>query len=86
MKSAQEFFDDFVRNARILSGSAVVLREDKPKGEGDPNWIASVRETSDDALYQKHVSDMRKRHPTIDWSDVKERDSNWRVIKAIKKA
>jgi hypothetical protein len=29
---------------------------------------------------------MRKRHPSIDWSDIKERDGEWRVIKATKKA
>jgi hypothetical protein len=29
---------------------------------------------------------MRKRHPSIDWSDTKERDGKWRVIKATKTA
>jgi hypothetical protein len=84
MKNALGFFDDFIRNAQILVGSTVVLREDKPRNDSDPNWIPSVRETSDDALYTKHVADMRKRYPRIDWSEIKERDGKWRVIRSVK--
>ncbi len=86
MKSAQEFFDDFIRNARLLVGTTVILREDKPRSDGEPNWLPAVKETSDDAAYQEHLSDMRKRHPIIDWGDVKDYEGKWRVIRGIKTA
>jgi hypothetical protein len=85
MKTAQEFFDDFIRKAQLPVGSSVVLRENKPVNDSDPNWIVAVGKLSDDA-YTGLVADMRKRHPSIDWSDIKERDGEWRVIKATKKA
>jgi hypothetical protein len=85
MKTAQEFFDDFIRKAQLPVGSSVVLRENKPVNDSDPNWIVAVGKLSDDA-YTRLVADMRKRHPSIDWSDIKERDGEWRVIKATKKA
>jgi len=85
MKTAQEFFEDFIRNAQLPVGSSVVLRENKPGNDSDPNWIVAVGKLSDDA-YTTLVADMRKRHPSIDWSDTKERDGKWRVIKATKKA
>ena len=57
----QEFFDDFIRNARVLVGSTVILRKDKPRSDGEPNWLPAVKETSDDAQYQKHG----QRHPPV---------------------
>jgi hypothetical protein len=85
MKTAQEFFDDFILKAQVPVGSSVVLREYKPENDGDPNWVLAVGKLSDDA-YAKLVADMRKRHPSIDWSDIEERDGKWRVIRAIKTA
>lgn len=84
MKPAQKFFDDFIRKAQLPVGSSVVLRENKPVNDSDPNWIVAVK-LSDDA-YTKLVADMRKRHASIDWSGIKERDGEWRVIKATKKS
>jgi hypothetical protein len=85
MKTAQEFFEDFLRNAQLPVGSSVVLRENKPGSDSDPNWIIAVGRLSDDA-HTRLVANMRKRHPNIDWSDIKERDGEWRVIKATKTA
>jgi hypothetical protein len=85
MKTAQEFFEEFIRHAQLPIGSSVVIRENKPENDSDPNWIVAVGKVSDDA-YTKLVADMRKRHPSIDWSDIKERDGKWRAIKAIKTA
>jgi hypothetical protein len=83
MKTAQKCFEEFIRNAQLPVGSSVVFRENKPESDSDPNWIVAVGKLSDDAC-TKLVADMRKRHPSIDWSDVKERDGKWRVIRTIK--
>jgi hypothetical protein len=85
MKKAQEFFEDFIRNAQLPVGSSIVLREYKPENDSDPNWIVAAGNLSDDA-HTALVAEMRKRHPSIDWSDTHERDGKWRVIKATKKA
>jgi hypothetical protein len=86
IKTARAFFDDFIGNAQILVGSTVVLREREAKNDSDPNWISFLVKSSDDALYMEHVADMRKRHPKIDWSDVKDREGQWRIIRAVKKS
>ena len=85
MKPAQEFFEDFIRNAQLPVGSSVVLRENKPGNDSDPNWIVAVGKLSENA-YTTLVADMRKRHPRIDWTDSTERDGKWRVIRATKTA
>jgi hypothetical protein len=85
MKSAQEFFEEFIHNAHLPVGSSVVLRENKPTNDSDPNWIVAVGKLSDDA-YTTLVADIRKRHPSIDWKDIKEWDGEWRVIRATKMA
>jgi hypothetical protein len=83
MRTAQEFFEDFIRNAQLPVGSSVVLRENKTGNNSDPNWIVAVGKLSDDAC-TKLVADMRKRHPSINWSGIKERDGKWRVIRTVK--
>ena len=85
MKTAHEFFEDFIRKAQLPVGSSVVLRENKPGNDSDPNWIVAVGNLSDDACTNL-VADLRKRHPSIDWGDIKERDGKWRVIRATKTA
>jgi hypothetical protein len=85
MKTAQELFEDFIRNAKLPVGSSVAFREDKPRNDSDPNWIVAVGKSSNDECASL-VADMRKRHPSIDWSDIKEHDGEWRVFRAIKTA
>jgi hypothetical protein len=85
MKTAQEFFDDFIHKAQLPLGSSVVLREKDPGNDGDTNWVVGAGGLSDDA-YDRLVADMRKRYPSIDWSDIKEREGKWRIIIATKTA
>jgi hypothetical protein len=85
MKSAKEFSDDFIWKAQLPVGASIVFRENSPKNDSDPNWIVAIGKSSDDTC-SGLVADMRKVHPRIDWSNIKDRDGEWRVIKATKMA
>jgi hypothetical protein len=82
MKTAEDFLNDLVQKLALPVHGTVVLRQFKPAKDGDPNWIVAAGRSADDAL----VVDMRKRHPKIDWSNVKERDGEWRIIRLTKTA
>ena len=57
------------------------MREREPENSDDTNWVAAASEYNAEA-----VAEMRKKHPKIDWSDVKEREGQWRIIMADKKS
>jgi hypothetical protein len=83
MKAARDFLVDFTHKVGLPKDGTVVLREYDPGNTNDPNWIVTGGGASDDEN-AKAVAEMRKRYPEIDWSDVKERDGKWRVIRAVK--
>jgi hypothetical protein len=86
MKTAQALFDDLVREIRLPVGQAIALTEDEPRGNHGQNWIAAVGNLPNDvkARYEKVVEDLKKQHPSIDWSAVKERNGERRHIAGTK--
>lgn len=88
MKSAERLFDDFIEAAGLPVGNSVVMRERKPDADAEPNWVIASGDLPDDAKerYEKAVARLRKEHPRVDWDRVKDREGEWRVIRARKTA
>ncbi|HZR03539.1 MAG TPA: hypothetical protein VFA81_10245 [Burkholderiales bacterium] len=88
MKTADQLFEDIIQAIGLPVGNAVVLRETTPTANDEPNWVVAAGDLPDDAKerYENAVIEMRKRHPRVDWDLIKDRDGQWRTIKAIKKA
>jgi hypothetical protein len=85
MKDAQSFLIDFTNMVGLPVSGTVVLLEREPDNSNDPNWVVTGGGASDHEN-AKAVADMRKLHPRIDWSGVKECDGKWRIIMAVKTA
>jgi hypothetical protein len=84
MKAAQDFLIDFANKVGLPKNGTIVLLEREPGNGNDLNWVVTGGGRSDDEN-AKAVADMRKQHPKIDWSGVKEYDGKWRIIRAAKK-
>jgi hypothetical protein len=86
MKTAQALYDDLLRKIGLPAGQAIALTEDEPRGNQGRNWIVAVGNLPRDvqARYEKVVEDMKKRHPTVDWTAVNERNGERRHIAATK--
>lgn len=88
MKTAEQLFEYLIQAIGLPAGRTVVLRERMPAVSDEPNWVVAVGDLPSDAKerYENAVADMRKRYRLVDWDLIKDRDGQWRAIKAIKKA
>jgi hypothetical protein len=82
MKTAAELLDEILRHVQPPRGTTVVITEEPPEKDGEPNWIAS---TSDMDLvrlgrFNDKLGELRKSDSLIDWGGVMDRQGNRRHI------
>jgi hypothetical protein len=80
--SAKQFLEQFARAVQLPVGYVIALREDAPKVDGDPNWIAATGNLPREALvrYESALIELRRQYPILDWEGVTEREGKWRRI------
>jgi hypothetical protein len=83
MKTAQELLVDFSDKVGLPVSGTMILLEREPENSDDPNWVVTGGGRSD-SKNAEAVADMRKRYPKIDWSDVKEYDGKWRILRLLR--
>jgi hypothetical protein len=89
MKTAQELWEDFVREIGLPVGQSFVLIEDEPRGGAGRNWVPSIGNTPDQVTkrYESALKNAEKLYPKVDWSGVETRNGQGRRhIAAIKTA
>src|SRR5258707_5867022 len=69
---AKQLLETLLQHVKPPQGCPIVLRERAPNSEDDLNWVASAGNmaSSGTALFMEKIAELRKAHPTIDWSDV----------------
>jgi hypothetical protein len=79
---AKQLLETLLQHVKPPQGCPIVLRERAPNSEDDLNWVASAGNmaSSGTALFMEKIAELRKAHPTIDWSDV---DTNGGELRRI---
>jgi hypothetical protein len=79
LKTAEQLVDELLRHTRPPLGCYIVIIEDKPDRDGDPNWVGAtgLMEMAALARYQDKYNELQRSDPAVDWSAV-EAQPGWR--------
>jgi hypothetical protein len=75
MKTASQLLEELLRETQPPGDCAITLTEQHSKASGEPNWIAGIELTEQDALarYNAKFHELREGCPCVDGSGVQAR-------------
>jgi hypothetical protein len=75
MKTASQLLEELLRETQPPGDCAITLTEQHARAPDEPNWIAGIGLTEQDALarYNAKFHELREGCPCVDWSGVQAR-------------